>query len=121
MQDSQIATQLMKLNLELALERVGGDRELLQEVAGLFLADAPRMMGLIEKAIAEGDAKLLEREAHSLKGSVANFGADQVAKAALHLENLGRRGELSAAPAGFATLRDSLSELEPELARLVSA
>ncbi len=108
----------MMLNHELALERVGGDRELLQEVARLFLDDAARSLGEIEAAIAAGNAKLLEREAHSLKGSVANFGADPVVKAALALEQMGKRAEFAEAPEGLNRLRELMAQLEPELVAL---
>jgi HPt (histidine-containing phosphotransfer) domain-containing protein len=106
------------LNQELALERVAGDRELLQEVARLFLDDAERAMGQIEAAIRNQDAKLLDREAHSLKGSVANFGAEEVVKAALALEQMGKRGDFGQAKPGFARLRQLMADLVPELASL---
>jgi two-component system sensor histidine kinase/response regulator len=114
-----LGRQLMMLNRELALERVGGDQELLQEVARLFLDDSARSIREIEAAIAASDAKRLEREAHSLKGSVSNFGAEPVVQAALALEMMGRRGDLSSAPSGFLALRERLETLCPELHSLL--
>lgn len=108
----------MMLNRELALERVGGDEQLLQEVARLFLDDCPRVMTEIKTAISSGDAKRLEREAHSLKGSVSNFGADPVVKAALELEMMGRLGNLRLAIQGYETLEGHIQTLEPELVEL---
>ncbi len=108
----------LMVNLQLAMERVGGDEELLQQVARLFLDDCPRAMGEIRSAIDRGDAKRLEREAHSLKGSVANFGADPVVSVALELEMMGRLGNLSDAIAKFSTLENNVRLLEPELVRL---
>jgi len=114
----EIGRQLVMLNRELALERVGGDQGLLQEVARLFLDDLGRSLNEIEQAITLGDAQRLEREAHSLKGSVANFGAEPVVRAALALEQIGRRGALAEAPSSLALLKQLLAELEPELASL---
>ncbi len=113
--------QPMLWNRELALERVGGDLDLLREVAGIFLLDCPRAMGEIRDAISQGDAKRLEREAHSLKGAAASFGADPVVGVALALEMIGRRGQLAEAPAKFAELEEGLRQLEPELFLLSSS
>ncbi len=57
-----------------ALERVDGDRELMKELAGLFLGECPRCMGEIRQAIAQRDGPGLQRAAHYLKGSVGNLG-----------------------------------------------
>lgn len=108
----------LMVNLQLAMERVGGDEELLQQVARLFLDDCPRALSEIRAAIDRGDAKRLEREAHSLKGSVANFGAQPVVNAALDLETMGRLGNLAEAIQKYSALEDRVRLLEPELAQL---
>ena len=85
------ASELRALDRSLALSRVGGDVELLQEIAQLFLEDAPNMLAAIDLALRSGDAHALERAAHSLKGSVSNFGAQCAYEAAFSLET--RRAE----------------------------
>lgn len=112
---------LVILNRRLALARVDGDEELLREVAQLFLADYPRALGEIREAIASGDAKRLEREAHGLKGAAANFGAEPVVAAALELELMGRKGETGGAEAGLASLEALLNQLREELEPLATA
>ncbi len=47
---------------ESALDRVGGDLELLAELAGMFMEDCPNLVEQIEQAATEGDADAL----HSL-------------------------------------------------------
>jgi HPt (histidine-containing phosphotransfer) domain-containing protein len=108
----------LMLNKDVALERVGGDEELLQEVARLFLSDCSRAMNEIRTAIDTGDAKRLEREAHSLKGSVSNFGAEPVVEAARELELMGRLGNLATAVQSYQLLETKLSALKPELEHL---
>src|ERR1700676_33856 len=78
------------LDRQLALSRVGGDLELLREIAILFLDECPRALLEIQRALAAEDAVKLENAAHSLKGSVANFGASAAVAAALRLEQMGR-------------------------------
>src|SRR6185295_8122126 len=98
-----------------ALARVGGDLELLREIAALFLDEYPRALDDIHKALATGDAKLLENSAHGLKGSVANFCARSAEDAAFQLEQLGRIKKLDQAPAILSALEQALALLQAEL------
>jgi two-component system, sensor histidine kinase and response regulator len=107
-----------RLDRELALSRVGGDAELLKEIAALFMEDYPNALAEIRAATARGDAKGVERAAHGLKGSVANFGAQAAADAALQIEQIGRAGDLSRAREAIDTLARALDALRPELEAL---
>jgi HPt (histidine-containing phosphotransfer) domain-containing protein len=112
----QLDEQLM--DRATALARVGGDLELLREIAALFLDEYPRTLDDIHKALATGDAKLLEHSAHGLKGSVANFCARSAEDAAFQLEQLGRTQRLDQAPAIVSALEQALALLQAELAAL---
>jgi two-component system, sensor histidine kinase and response regulator len=103
---------------ELALSRVGGDVELLKEIAGLFLEDYPKLLDELLAAAARGDAKTVERAAHGLKGSVSNFGARAAVDAAWMLESLGRAQKLADVEPGIRTLEQALEALRPELEAL---
>ena len=105
----------MNLNLALALERVGGDEELLKEIAGLFLEDYPSLITKIEHAIATSDANNLERAAHSLKGSIANFGSEAAYQASLDLEQIGRSKDLAKMHEAHARLVEVMNQVCPEL------
>ena len=118
-QQPVIERQFVQIDEALALGRVGGDFELLQEVVGLFLDDYPKTLREIQAALTTGDASGVERYAHSLKGSVSTFGAKDVFESALALEKLGRSGDLSCAPEAVAKLEQSLSSLHPELEALL--
>lgn len=102
----------------LALARVGGDLELLKEIAALFLDEYPLALDDMRKALAAGDAKLLDRAAHGLKGSVANFCARSAEDAAFQLEQMGRTQKLDRAPQTLAALEQALASLQAELASL---
>jgi two-component system, sensor histidine kinase and response regulator len=103
---------------EVALARVGGDAELLREIADLFLDDYPNVLVELRAAAERGDAKAVERTAHSLKGSVANFGARSAVDAAFRIESMGRDRELSEVAQVLQTLEVALAELRPELEAL---
>lgn len=107
---------LVMLNEAVALDRVGGDATLLQEVAQLFLEDYPNSLTAIEAALRSQDPKALERAAHTLKGAVANFGVDPVVQSALALEMAGRNGDLSGCDSKLQDLKAKLAVLHQDLA-----
>jgi HPt (histidine-containing phosphotransfer) domain-containing protein len=112
------STSRPTLDREVALARVGGDPELLKEIAVLFLNNYHAWMGELREAAGRGDAKGVENTAHGLKGSVANFGAQDAVDAALRLENLGRSRDLTEVSSSLAALELALTALRPELESL---
>ena len=102
------------LNWSAALARLEGDNELLAEMAALFVVECPRMLSVVHEAIARQDAKMLERAAHALKGSVGNFAAPAALDAALTLE-------MAADGADFEQARLACAILEQALERLTNA
>jgi two-component system sensor histidine kinase/response regulator len=100
------------------LDRVGGDEDLLREITSIFLSEYPSLLLEIRTALGEQDAKRLERAAHSLKGSVANFGAPGATQASLRLEILGREGTLEEAARAMDDLLSQFQQLHPILERL---
>jgi two-component system, sensor histidine kinase and response regulator len=117
MTESSGTTQMnseMSFDPAAVLKRVDGDRELLAEIAGLFFEDTPRLLSEVRNAITCADGKALERSAHTLKGSVGNFGARTAFDAAFNLEQMGRNGD-------FARADQVFGQLEQQITRLVSA
>jgi len=107
-----------QIDREAILGRVGGDVALLQETAGIFLEELPRLREALRAALAAGDGASLERAAHSLKGSVGLFGAASTVDAARSLERLGQTGNLAQAAAAYVTLEAYLDRLTPAIADL---
>jgi HPt (histidine-containing phosphotransfer) domain-containing protein len=106
------------LDLELALSRVGGDKQLLREIAVLFMEECPRAIAEIQAAVASGDAAKLENAAHALKGSVANFGARNAVETSFSLEQMGRTNQMSEARGMLGKLESALAAVCTELAAL---
>ncbi|PYU10577.1 MAG: hypothetical protein DMG29_17240 [Acidobacteria bacterium] len=98
------------------MERLEGDAGLLAEMVGLFLQDYPRLLAAMREAVARGDAKSLERAAHTLKGAVSNFAAPAATAAALRLELMGRQANLTQAEEALAALEAELDRLKSLLA-----
>jgi two-component system, sensor histidine kinase and response regulator len=106
------------LDRQLALSRVGGDKELLREIAVLFIEECPGAFAEIQEAVTRGDAAKLENAAHALKGSVANFGARDAVEAAFRLEQMGRANQMGEAEEMLRKLESALSAVCIELATL---
>lgn len=106
------------LDREVALSRVGGDQELLSEIAVLFLSEYPGQLAALSAAIEAGNATAVERAAHAIKGSMATFGAQPAVQAALQIEQAGRASNLSGVAELLANLQSRLETLHSELASL---
>src|SRR3954452_3890804 len=95
------------------LDRVGGDEDLLREITSIFLDDYPNLIAEIEAAVLKKDGKLLERAAHSLKGSVSNFGAQAATQASWRLETMARKGDLAEVEPALQDLKEQFRLLHP--------
>lgn len=98
------------------LEIVDQDEGLLRELAGLFLADKPRLMAEIQDSVTRGDCAKLDGAAHTLKGSVGNFGARRAAQLAARLEKMGREKNLQGAAQVLAALDKEIARVSAALA-----
>ncbi len=97
-----------------AVAMLDGDTELFNELVGLFITESAILLDQIQQSIARRDAKVLERSAHSLKGSVAAFCAESARRVAQTLESIGARGD-------FGQAGPVAAELQKEVGRLTSA
>jgi two-component system sensor histidine kinase/response regulator len=112
---------LAVLDTDTAWQRVGGDRELMQELAQTFLDDCPKMLARVRAAVAAGDGPALRGAAHGLKGAVGVFGATAAVTAALRLETMGRDGALEEAADVCAALEAELVRVRQALTELLPA
>ena len=106
------------LDRKAALDSVGGDEELLQEISQLFLEHVPRWMQEAKAAYRAGDAPTLKRLTHTLKNSAENIGAKPVSHAAFQIERRAGEGQLQGADELLADLDRHLADLLPEVRRL---
>ena len=74
------------LDLPAALERLGGNTEMLASALGAFAADLAQAPGKLERQLAEGVPKDAARGLHTLKGLAATLGARDLAQGLARLE-----------------------------------
>jgi signal transduction histidine kinase/DNA-binding response OmpR family regulator len=103
------------------LERVGGDVQLLRQLAGVFQDDCARLVPELRGALQGQDAAKVEEAAHTLKGMVGFFGAAAAAETAYRLEKMGASGELAGAEAALDTLVREIERIQEGLASLGAA
>jgi two-component system, sensor histidine kinase and response regulator len=94
-----------------ALQRLGGDEDLLRELCQIFLEESPKHLQKLREAIADADAEATMRAAHNLKGELGYLGAAGAMQAAQELEDMGHQQTLSRAAEVFTLLERELSNL----------
>ncbi|MBS1144339.1 MAG: Hpt protein [Proteobacteria bacterium] len=91
------------------LSRLGGDEDIFTMMVDMFLQDLDNNCAALSAALASGDAAVLRREAHTIKGLLATFSDDAGAAEASEVEQLAKQGVLSAE--GVAGLLQRLREV----------
>ena len=96
-------------DLEQVLNNLGHDMELFREVATLFLEDSQQQLDALRAALQQNDAAQARLVAHSLKGAVSNFGAQEAYELARQLEEAARQGDLGRAKDLYEKLTSSIT------------
>lgn len=100
-----------------AMQVVQGDLQLLQEIVRAFLEEYPRMLDDIRGSIEKRDGAVLQRAAHTLKGSMRYFGAAEAFDQAYALECMGKERRFAEAAQQMPKLRDAIERLQAVLVR----
>ena len=103
------------LDWNTALESAGGDRDLLREVLAAMIEECPRCVDQLECAIRESDAALLQRAAHTVKGSLRIFGTTRTGELAQLLETMGQSGCCDGADDLLPSLRHAVEQVVQEV------
>ena len=121
-QSKEQAMEERVFDQEAALDMMGGDHDLLKELARMFIDNSPRTLGELNAALAAGDRVALKRSAHTLKGLFATF-------VCLRGETIARELEQVAGDSGVALercreladgVRDRVDALNAALAHYVA-
>jgi HPt (histidine-containing phosphotransfer) domain-containing protein len=96
------------------ISRLGDDDEdLLREIVGLYLEEAPAQIERLKQAVLDRDVDQVIHLGHSVRGSAANLGAETLARVAGQLETAGRNGDL-------ASFGSTIEQLDREYRLLLS-
>jgi HPt (histidine-containing phosphotransfer) domain-containing protein len=98
------ATHLPVLDLEGALARLDGDKQLFAEMVSILLEDMPPLVAKVRDAVAADDAAAIRAHAHALAGLLAGCGGERASRMARALEATGESQQLN----GSSAMMDSL-------------
>ena len=104
---------------QLALEYLGGDENLLNDLVKLFLQRKNILLDAIEKAMTDADGEEISCAAHAFKGAVNHFAAKRCQKIAQLIEDMARDGLLEDLNTQFNTLKIEADALEEDLRKSV--
>lgn len=107
------------------------DLAVLQEISDLmendfadlvrrFLKDAEDLLAQMDQGVAQSDAAVIHRAAHTLKSSAAALGAVGLSDHAKHLESLGRAGVLADADTHLAAAHEQMRLVKETLERYLT-
>lgn len=116
-QDEKWMTRIVEevMDESAALAAVEGDRDLLAELAGLFVGESAELSDRLREAIEAGDAEGVQRGAHAFKGSIKLFAADRLLKLVLDLEARGRSGDVTGVEPAWTAFQQELELLNGAL------
>jgi HPt (histidine-containing phosphotransfer) domain-containing protein len=100
------------------LSRLGGDEEIFTMMVDMFLQDVDSNCDILGSALASGDASVLWREAHTVKGLLATFSDDAGAAEAYAVEQDAKQGIIANQAEAVAGLQRRLREVAAVLGGL---
>ncbi|MER3414248.1 MAG: hypothetical protein C4341_08470 [Armatimonadota bacterium] len=98
----------MYVNWDFLKEIADADASFQSELVQEFCEQATALGERIKDAVEALDAEALHSAAHSLKGSAASVGAEDLTKAAANLDDRAREGDFEGALERLSALLDSL-------------
>jgi len=99
------------IDIDAALDRMGGDRELLMRLIDFVVEDSPAFMDQMKAALDDDRLADVQRAAHSLRGLVSNVSCGAVQTQTVELERLAQAGNRD----GVARSLNRLIELQASM------
>ncbi len=100
------------LNASAALDRIGDDLELLEELWEMFLEDLPDRVKTLQQAVADCQIDIIRSEAHTIKGSAANIGGEALQDIAYAIEKAMDDDDTSALDSMMKTFEEEVPKLQ---------
>jgi len=104
----------MILDRQAALERIGHDQELYDEICGIFRDDVPKILIQLKEAVDGGHIPAATRYAHSLKSAAANIGATELSDSA-------RKAEYAFQTENYENIHTLISEIDHHISCVLKA
>jgi CheY-like chemotaxis protein len=99
------------LDCQTLLARVGGNAPALVEILDLVPGEVTKLLEELQDAVAKRDARLMQRAAHTLKGTFSSLSAANGREAAAQLESLAHNNELEHVDEAFRELQRQIAAI----------
>ena len=103
------------------MKRIPGGNDVARELAGMLLIEAPKYVEQIREALQSGDAAVLRRAAHTLKGSAAIFEIKSLVVLSQAMEAHAKAEDFKSASGLLEELAQAVSRVLVELTVFVEA
>jgi len=107
------------INIDLIQETSKGNHEFERKLIDIFVTDSEKRLTALESAVNGRDAGAVKHEAHTVKGSCAYIGADEMREIAFCLEKIGTSGDLEPALEVLASLKSEFDRARSYLQEYV--
>jgi CheY-like chemotaxis protein/HPt (histidine-containing phosphotransfer) domain-containing protein len=94
------------------LDRLDGNEKLLREIVEVFSKDIPLQMERLKGALQNGEAAVVQRQAHTMKGAAANINAELMRKAAWEVEMAAKEENWQKAQSLVQALEERFEDLQ---------
>lgn len=91
-EDNRVSASL--INREKALELLGGDEEMLDQIYDMFISYVPTQIDTLNNALINGDMEELNRVSHSLKSNAGTIGCETLRQKAYAMEMSSKEKDL---------------------------
>jgi CheY-like chemotaxis protein len=105
-----------RFDINAALERMGGEQDLLIEHIGFVIDDAPELLQQIAMSITNHEGRQLEIAAHRLKSLVSTYNHEAARELAQQLEQMGLHNDLEDASDKLDALQKMVDEFMSAIA-----
>ena len=109
----------MLVNIKELKIHFDGDEELIGELVEVFETSYPETLSSIKASIENSNYNDLELHAHTMKGMIANFFAEELKEAAFILEKMGRDKKAEGTEEQIAKLEQGLPVLVSEIKSII--
>jgi HPt (histidine-containing phosphotransfer) domain-containing protein len=103
--------QTIPVDLSDLLTALRGNLSILDKIIEHLKISSRKQLDLMHQAIMEQDFELLKKTAHTMKGSLSNFGPSKAVELAITLETSGKAGNLSGASDTYDALCDEVDKI----------
>jgi CheY-like chemotaxis protein len=114
------ALKIPPIDFKRAITEFEGDEEFFLDVLSQFLINVKKQVEILHHAVTQGNAEVVRKEAHSIKGGAADLIAVPLSNLAFELERIGKENRLEEGPSALIELEEEIRHLSDYTAQKYS-